>query len=1469
MKRLICVFVTGFITAIFAQTYWIETTQEDFCDGSYERNLYASHYDGGTIEFTSRFDLNNDGFIDLLTADVEGPYVRIYWGSSSGYSSSLVTLFPTNGGSNCDAADINNDGYADFLVSHQYNQRVTVYWGTAAGPNSGYYQDFASLEPSPQGVCAADPNKDGYLDIITTHEYTPGHGAIIWGDSTGYNINNRTDLPMSWGITNIEVADLNLDGWYDILFVDYHVTAPGVIRIYWGSSTGYNPGNVALLDAPCGAHGISIAELNGDTYLDLVFQGWYDVASYVYWGSDQGYSPSNMQTLHPGYCYGGSSIEYIDDDQYLDIVYHRGGNGIAQQRIYWGSATGYSDANVTLVGVALETTGGLVADLNYDGNLDIFCNTIIPGSQSYIFWGPSFTSYQTLPVNGDHKAMFREIGNVYNRLYQEDYLSSIYDAGQETDWGVIEWDDSLPPESNVLMYVRTGTTATPDSTWSGWDSVGNGEDIPDSLMSRYIQYRARLTYGNPAYLPFLYEVRIELGPVNMIILEPDQADSTLPGQSIAYPVDVININVGDDTIDLDYAQTLSWQVGFFDSTGVIPLVDNNGNGFIDVIVDNNDTVGIIVTVMPPDTAQGGDIDSLTVIGTSTIMPSLNDTVYLITTIRSLVAILVEPDQTDSTLAGNPITYDMRVINNGTHNDTVDLFYTHNQAWGISLLDSTGTTPLTDHNSNGIPDVLVPSFDSAHICVREFPPASALPGETDTLVLTGRSSVDPAVSDNATLITIIRNLVAILVEPDQTDSTLAGNPIMYDMQVINSGTCHDTVDLFYVHNQTWSISLLDSTGTTPLIDHNSNGIPDVLVPSFDSAHICVREFPPASALPGETDTLVLTGRSSVDPAVSDDATLMTIIQGLVSLLVEPDQTGHALPGIEHRYSVWAINNGTYTDTIDLTYRHDALWPVILYQANGIDTLIDHNGNNIPDVITPSCDSTGILLSITPADSALAGETDSLILTGTSGIDTQITDSALIITIIDPAGTIIVFPDQTGNGQPDSWVHFDLACRNTQNFIDTVDLAFFDEQGWSYNLLNSLGNPLIDNNGNGMVDIPAIAPLGGEIGFAAQIFIPAGTPGSTIDSAFLFGYSGKDTTVRDSSILVITVGTYALIVMEPDQADSGTYNSTIDYFLAVQNLGNYTDTIDIAVISGSFIYSLRDKYGNLLQDTNNNGMVDIGTLAPLAQESLMVRVQVTGTQPGYIDTAIIRAYSNINNTVYDDARLYTRVAGSIWGLTIDPDQETQVEIGQTAVFYLEALLEGSIADVVDLTYDEVLGDWVITLADSNGTPLIDTDADGRVDLGTVTPSIQRRFQVLVRSPQYFDLIGQVDSLAACAFYVRGRCSLLENVTDSARLELQLVPPFDVHNFRNPFRAQTQFIFSLPKDGRVVLEIYNRVGELVRLLINNQNYSFGIHYFPWDGCNSRGERLKPGTYIYILDFTAYDGDHRIAKKKAVILE
>ena len=488
------------------QVLWVETTQEDFKDGSYESNLYASHRGGGTMEFVPRFDSNSDGYMDIFTSEDNGPYVTLYWGGPGGYSQDNRLRIPTSGSTGCDISDLNMDGYADFVISHVFgSKRVSIYWGTPAGPNPSDFTDLPifTTENAPDCIYISDPNKDGYLDIITDH-YQDGFSVIFWGSATGYSASNRRELPTDNARHKIGVADLDKNEWLDLVFVN-HISS--LMCIYLGSISGFQDSDKTDLPIPSTPHGLSIADLNQDGFLDLVPSGYGTSQQYIYWGNPAGYSTGNRQILNTGNTFGGSSVADFNQDGFLDIVFNRGG-GTTGEMIYWGSSSGYSDASRTLTGDPLDASGGFVADLNYDGDLDLYVHRWAINAFSPIYWGPDFLTSTLFPVSLDAHGMVREVGNVYTREYKESYVSSVFDAGEIMDWGTISWVDSLLEGNTLTMQVRSGNTALPDPSWSSWVALLNGEAIPEFLNARYLQYQVGFAYTNPANLPYLFEVSI-------------------------------------------------------------------------------------------------------------------------------------------------------------------------------------------------------------------------------------------------------------------------------------------------------------------------------------------------------------------------------------------------------------------------------------------------------------------------------------------------------------------------------------------------------------------------------------------------------------------------------------------------------------------------------------------------------------------------------------------------------------------------------------------------------------------------------------------------------------------------------------------------------------------------------------------------------------------------------------------------
>jgi methionine-rich copper-binding protein CopC len=77
---------------------------------------------------------------------------------------------------------------------------------------------------------------------------------------------------------------------------------------------------------------------------------------------------------------------------------------------------------------------------------------------------------------------------------QGQFTSKVLDSQQMVTWDRLTYGADLPTGSQLQVSVRTGSTPTPDGTWTGWASVGQGSRVDAS--SRYIQYRVDLVAGS-------------------------------------------------------------------------------------------------------------------------------------------------------------------------------------------------------------------------------------------------------------------------------------------------------------------------------------------------------------------------------------------------------------------------------------------------------------------------------------------------------------------------------------------------------------------------------------------------------------------------------------------------------------------------------------------------------------------------------------------------------------------------------------------------------------------------------------------------------------------------------------------------------------------------------------------------------------------------------------------------------------
>ncbi|MFC1508699.1 FlgD immunoglobulin-like domain containing protein [Candidatus Omnitrophota bacterium] len=72
--------------------------------------------------------------------------------------------------------------------------------------------------------------------------------------------------------------------------------------------------------------------------------------------------------------------------------------------------------------------------------------------------------------------------------------------------------------------------------------------------------------------------------------------------------------------------------------------------------------------------------------------------------------------------------------------------------------------------------------------------------------------------------------------------------------------------------------------------------------------------------------------------------------------------------------------------------------------------------------------------------------------------------------------------------------------------------------------------------------------------------------------------------------------------------------------------------------------------------------------------------------------------------------------------------------------------------------------------------------------------------------------------------------------------------LENYPNPFNPETSITYTLAKEGRTKLEVFNFIGQKIRTLVDTSQTP-GMHRIIWDGKNDSGQQVSSGLYIYRL--------------------
>jgi hypothetical protein len=388
---LVLIFLCGGAARVSAQT-WIEDSFEDFADGKLDaggQNLYVSR--DGSVRTIHRFDLNQDGHLDLMFNSTHDTYAFIpatMCFVDPDKKSVVQQDLAVEGSKGVAVEDLNQDGWLDLVFCPneggiQHPRRfLTVIWGGDDGWPAHRSNGLLPVH-SAKAVTTADLNKDGWPDIVTLNGEAWLRGQpdgdilrIFWGGDDGFVLTKRLDIGIKGGV-GLAAADFDGDSAADAAVL----TSEGEIHVLWATLNAHDGKDIdrTTLSAPVGAsNSLITGDIDRDGKIDLIYAG---LKTGVYAlrarRSRAFHSPEQLSEAPASHV----SIGDLDGDGTTDLVlsnlevgHAMGGETTAGigggVTILWGGDEGYSAQDATALD-APHTSATAIGDLDGDGRLDL------------------------------------------------------------------------------------------------------------------------------------------------------------------------------------------------------------------------------------------------------------------------------------------------------------------------------------------------------------------------------------------------------------------------------------------------------------------------------------------------------------------------------------------------------------------------------------------------------------------------------------------------------------------------------------------------------------------------------------------------------------------------------------------------------------------------------------------------------------------------------------------------------------------------------------------------------------------------------------------------------------------------------------------------------------------------------------------------------------------------------------------
>lgn len=425
-----------------------------------------------------------------------------------------------------------------------------------------------------------------------------------------------------------------------------------------------------------------------------------------------------------------------------------------------------------------------------------------------------------------------------------------------------------------------------------------------------------------------------------------------------------------------------------------------------------------------------------------------------------------------------------------------------------------------------------------------------------------------------------------------------------------------------------VSVNPTTGTTA-----PGATTDVSV-TFDSTGLGVGTY---------TGTLCLYSDAPTLPYATMPLTLT--VNTVPGVVLNPDAEDSGLAGTTVTYTLSLTNTGNVTDTFAITTTGE-VWATSV---------------SISSATLGAGESTDLWVTVDIPGGIADGDSDTVTVWATSGLDSNVTDTAVLTTTGYLTATygVTIGPDLAASGSAGTTITYTLGITNDGNVSDSFDLSF-SGNNWATAL--SASSITLNAGETGTVVVTVDIPLTANNGDTDTATVMAMSPNNSVmDMA----------DVTTTAVVNVTYG----VQTSPDMAQNGLVGTTVTYTVDLTNTGDLPNTYALDVTG---TWTTTASATSILLNPGEVGTVWVWVEVP------------AGATSGSSDVATLTASGAGGATDSTDLTT-TAVTNPVYGVQVSADMAMSGYPSTTVTYTLHVTNTGDLLGTFSVN---VTGTWQTT-------------------------------------------------------------------------------------------------------------------------------------------------------------------------------